>query len=123
MVKCLRVTDLSSVCSTRKRGLEAWENLKRHLGADSIEIDLGNVDIVSFSFLDELIRQIVAGKVDPRGIIFKASDPAVMDKLERVAAIRHVSFQSRSDGQLSQIVPKPPLSSRTTFVSEKPALV
>jgi len=122
-MRCMHITELSSVCSTRKRGLEAWENLKRHLDTDSIEIDLGNVDIVSFSFLDELIRQIVAGQVDPQRIIFKVSDPAVRDKLEREAAIRCVFLQYWSDGKLNQIVPKPPLSSEATFVSEKPALV
>ena len=89
----LSVKELSYPCVLRKRGFEASVELLKCTDAE-IEIDLHDVEVISLSFLDELIYRInLANKLE--SVVFKIYDEIMKEKLERISEIRSVSINYR----------------------------
>jgi hypothetical protein len=89
------VKELAYPCVLRKRGLEASIELLKHVRSnEDIEIDLRDVDVISLSFLDELIFRIhSSGKLELA--VFKIYDNTMKEKLERISAIRSFNVKYR----------------------------
>lgn len=98
MSRRIRVTQLSSRCITRSRGQNAGRKLQRYLEAGPVEIDLDGVEMLSMSFLDGLICHFIEHGNEEL-VTFRVSDPAVKNKLARLAAIRCVTLYYRSGDQ------------------------
>lgn len=120
MLKQIRIEELSSPCVMRTRGQEAAHNLEEYLGvAQYIEIDLGNVEIVSMSFLDELIYRLHES-TNLGKVIFRVGDSVIKDKLERIAQIRSVKIRCRSaEGKVNVVTPRPSILHEATLVTTK----
>lgn len=101
----------------RARGQLAFRNLQSHLAAELVEIDFAGQDLVSMSFLDELVLRLIESNQLAR-VIFVGSDPLVLEKLAQVAAIRNATiFVQSKRGELKRVLkPKPatPISLKLT---------
>jgi len=95
MVTVFNVRELSYPCVLRRRGLDASKKLvKRISTAKDVEVDLHNVEIISLSFLDELIfRTYLSGKLE--SVVFRVHDRSIEEKLERISAIRALNIKYR----------------------------
>lgn len=98
MRKRVHIKDLSSSWLTRARGLEAYGNLERYLAEGPLEIDVTAVELVSTSFLDELVRRLLESSL-LENITFIVDEPAVVEKLGRIASIRQAQIFKRSSRQ------------------------
>lgn len=117
--KSIHISQLSSRCVTRSRGKEAGEKLQKYLESGPVEIDLCDVEIMSMSFLDGLITQLLAS-ANTDMIIFRIDDPMVRDKLARIAEIRSAClFHRTNTGKVRRVVPKTPVSYKTTSATTK----
>ena len=117
----IHISELSETCATRIRGHKASRRLKPYLRKGKVEIKLDGVEILSTSFLDELIAQLIkAGNTEK--VIFKNGSSMVKDKLARISGIRNTTiyYQSRN-GRIHEIHPKPFEPLRATFASRKPS--
>jgi len=120
-MKNIHISELSKICATRKRAQEASSRLQPYLKSGVVEIDLDSVEILSTSFLDELILQLM--KADGmEKVIFKCSTSIIEDKLARISGIRDakVYYRFRND-RIHEITPKPLEPLKATFVATKPA--
>ena len=90
----IRVTELSSSTGTRARGSEAFATLRPMLDGGTVDLLLDDVDLLSASFLDELVRLLIDGDVSER-VTFVTGERATMEKLERVTAIRRADLYAR----------------------------
>jgi len=74
--------------TTRARAAEAVTELWPHLEQGlSVKLDLEG-DIVSMSFLDEVVRRLLeSGRLDQ--VVFSIHSQDVLDKLARIADVRH----------------------------------
>ena len=106
MLRSVHVKDLAYPCVTRQRGHEASIKLAEYLSVDSVEVDLRDVDLLSMSFLDELIyRNSQSGDKDK--LVFLVDDCRGERKLARVADIRSTTVVCKfSSGQVKVITPK-----------------
>jgi hypothetical protein len=100
--------ELSQSGIGRARGHMAFRILKTHLAAESVEIDFAGQDLVSMSFLDELVLRLIESNQLEK-IVFVASDPLVLEKLAQVAAIRSATIfvQSKTGEPKRVLKPKP----------------
>ena len=100
--------DLSQSGIGRARGHLAFRNLQTHLTAESVEIDFAGQDLVSMSFLDELLLRLIESNQLEK-IVFVASDPLVLEKLAQVSAIRNATIfvQSNTGEPKRVLMPKP----------------
>lgn len=119
MARRVEVQGLSEHTVTRARGKEAAGRLLELVAQQEIDLYLDEAEVLSTSFLDEIVVELAAEAALPR-VTFVMSDPATVAKLERIAAIREVAlFQRRpSSDQRSAVRP----SRRATpaiFSSEK----
>ncbi len=87
MVQRVDVKSLSPSTITRARGEEAFKKLRELLERGAVELQLDSVDLLSMSFLDEIVR-LLASRRQTEQVTFVTDDPATMDKLERIAAVR-----------------------------------
>lgn len=120
MLRQIHIEDLSSPCVMRSSGQKAAHKLEEYLGArECAEIDLDNVEIVSMSFLDELIHHLhESTNLDK--VIFRVSDSAIKDKLERIAQIRSVKIRYRSGEEgVSIVTPRSPILHKATLAITK----
>ncbi len=86
----IHIKKLAPMFLTRDRGREAYDNLAQ-LEYDTLTIDLNSIQLLSYSFLDEIV--INAAKVDKlKDIIFKTDDDYVLDDLAHIAGTRHVDI-------------------------------
>ena len=107
MAIMFNVKDLSYPCIIRKRGFEASKKLVKHMSAThDTEVDLNNVEIISLSFLDELIfRTHLAGKLN--SVVFRIHSKDIEEKLERISAIRSIDIKYRFDNsEIHKAVPR-----------------
>lgn len=122
-MKSIHISELSRICATRRRGQEASSRLQPYLKRGVVEIDLDDVEILSTSFLDELISQLV--KVNSiEKVVFKCSTSILEDKLARISGIRNtkICFRFRN-GQSYEITPKPFEPLKANFIATKSTLV
>ena len=82
MLERIGLTELATPCLTRARGAEAYENLRPRLRG-KVQLDL-DADIVSSSFLDELILRLDRDKLLDR-VIFIVGESAHISKLEHIS--------------------------------------
>ena len=122
-MKSIRISELSKICATRRRGQEASSRLQAYLKRGLVEIDLDDVEILSTSFLDELISQLVeTDRIEK--VVFKCSTSALEDKLARISGIRNTKIYYRLRNSRShEIVPKPFEPPKVTFMAKKTATV
>ena len=118
----VHISQLVSPCITRARGEEAGEKLQRYTDVEHIEVDLGDIEMVSLSFLDGLISHFLRlGR--EQNIVFQIDTPTLEDKLARVAGIRHAIIYYRyGEREIQQAEPKLIDSHKATFMVTKDAL-
>jgi len=88
--RVVRVKKLAPRFLTRDRGREAYEKLEP-LKYDTLTIDLNGIQLISYSFLDEIVLR--AAKADRlKNIIFKTGDDYALDKLAHIAGTRRVNI-------------------------------
>ena len=98
------VTKLTAPCITRNRGREAAIKLSSCLNNCIIELDLRNAELVSLSFLDELIcqHQVLVNKGE---IKFITDDKYTENKLSRISAVRSITIYCHDSHHIEYIVP------------------
>jgi hypothetical protein len=106
MEKKISINQLASSLITRSRGLEAYHALCRYINAGRIELDLNTGDLISLSFLDEIILRLRAGDQLDR-IIFLIGNLSVHEKLRQIASVRRVSFLVRTQGGAAAVLIEP----------------
>ena len=107
MNKIINIKDLSYPCVTRARAKEASDKLEGNLDSGVLEIDLRDVDIISMSFLDELIVRFLI-PVSTGQIIFKINNDLVKDRLSRIAGFRSVAIYYQCDSRkILKVTAKP----------------
>ncbi len=116
MERQIHITEIVAHCVTRARGEEAARKLLGYLEVSPVEIDLNGVEMVSLSFLDGLLSFIASYYKKPN-IIFQIDRPDIEKKLAHIASIRHTDINYRYVKQpVQHVEPRPPRSSKTTFV-------
>lgn len=100
MKTSMLITQLVPKTVTRPRGEEAYKKLRKHLLAGTVEVDLTSATLLSFSFLDGLILQLLEHHQLEK-TTFVASDPELQRKLAQVAGIRKAEiFFREKKGEL-----------------------
>jgi hypothetical protein len=93
----LSIRELSSSTVTRTKGNEAYRNLKDHLAStDRLWIDLRNHELISFSFLDQLISRLDDSQVLQKITFILASDSSY-ERLAQIAALRNATIYYQKD--------------------------
>ena len=103
MVKQVHISQLSSSSLTRIRGQEAYERLLPIVQKEQVEIDLTGVAALSMSFLDGLVSQLLTSGHSER-TTFVADEKPVLDKLSRIADIRHAVLYFRSTNSPRRLI-------------------
>ena len=118
MLERIGLTELATPCLTRDRGAEAYENLLPRL-QDRVELDL-DADIISSSFLDELILRLDRDKLLDR-VIFIVGESAHISKLEHISGTRETTILVQDDDYppAAPVSPKPFRAGQATFVRSK----
>lgn len=110
MSRKFQIKDLSATSLTRKRGHEAYLSLKPYLGEEQVEIDLRSVDLISMSFLDGFIVNLLDSGTAEQ-VTFLVSETKTLNKLSRIVTIRNAElYFSEFEGSRA-LVPGLPLSS------------
>ena len=116
------IKDLCSSCMTRVRGRETASKLIEYVQNDkSLIINLNNVDILSFSFLDELIFWLAAS-ANMRNVIFRVDSEIVQDKLARIVAIRDVVLFYQHDNKPAMLLESKKLQPYNTILKSSKKL-
>ena len=96
METSILITQLAPKTVTRPRGEEAYRKLREYLPAGTVEVDLNSAALLSFSFLDGLILQLLkADQLDK--VTFVASEPGLQRKLAQVAGVRKAMIFFRTE--------------------------
>lgn len=96
METSVSITQLVPATVTRPRGEEAYRKLQASLSAEVVEVDLNGAKLLSFSFLDGLILQLLEAN-ELGKVTFVAADPETQRKLAQVAGIRKVEIFFRTE--------------------------
>jgi hypothetical protein len=92
----LSIKELSTSTVTRTKGNEAYRNLTGHLAStDRLWIDLRNHELISFSFLDQLIFRLEDSQVLQK-VTFITSDTSY-ERLAQIAALRKATIYYQKD--------------------------
>lgn len=104
----ISVTQLAPSGISRARGHQAFENLQNYLSNGPVEIDLNHSDLLSISFLDELVLKLLAAN-QLQNVSFLVADLSVQQRLAHVAALRDARIQYRTTkgGMTAVIDPRP----------------
>ena len=116
------ITELASATITRSRGHEAYHKLQGCLAGGAVEIDLSGTELLSMSFLDEIVAKLQeSGQLDR--VTFLAADPSAQQKLARIAGIRNTSvFFRAKKGEPRQLVQPRQTDNAVTFALKKQLL-
>lgn len=119
MTEIIDIKALTPHLITRRRGFEAYKNLVERIKSDDIEIVLTDAKVLSSSFLDELIRRIEMSDYS-LNVTFLVDDPAIENKLARIAGVRNIDLKIRTAATKSKSVKRKQFISHTPeFVVEK----
>lgn len=101
------IKNMVSASVSRARGYEAFQNLASYLsfGGD-VEISFEGQDIVSVSFMDELVLRLVEAN-HLHHVVFVVSTQDLVQKLAKVAAIRDAEIFIRSKAGQEKILVAP----------------
>ena len=115
----IHINQLSQHFITRKRGLEAYMKLYRHLNLGPVILNLNKVDIISYSFLDEIILMAAkTSKLDK--LVFDTSSKSSQDNLARIAGVRKIHIKvMTSTNSVREIKPKSFLYKQAIYVNSK----
>lgn len=120
--KIMNIDQLARPCITRERGKEAATKLLKYLNDNRIVLDLNNVEILSFSFLDEFIFWL-AGSANMRNIVFRVNDQIICDKLARIVAIRQMWLYYQTGNEKPHLLePKESKSYKANYIPNKDLL-
>lgn len=121
--KIVYIKDLCPSCINRWKAKEAASRLIGYVqNAKPLVIDLGHIEILSFSFLDELIFWLAAS-ANMRNVIFRIDNATLKDKLARIVAIRNVDLYYQYNGKPAILLkPKKLHLYKTTFQMSKKLL-
>jgi hypothetical protein len=119
--KRIHITELCSPCIMRWRGQQAYDKLEKYLALGHVEVDLDGAELLSMSFLDELVSKLVASNSLDK-VTFVVNEPVVRDKLARIAGIRAISLFCRSSKQVTcRVRAKRNVSPAPVFTASKVA--
>jgi len=97
------ITSLTNPCITRSRGREAALKLSPYIDKYRVAIDLRNAELVSLSYLDELICHYLDA-VDSGNIVF-ISNKDIDSKLSKIATVRSITIHCRNARNKEYIAP------------------
>ena len=91
------ISELTSQTATRLRAREAFGNLAGRLRNQphpvDFVLDTSQAELVSGSFLDELVLRIAEAHIDAGiRIVFRLSSKADLDKLQKVCTVRNAEY-------------------------------
>ncbi|MPZ14433.1 MAG: hypothetical protein GEU73_08420 [Chloroflexi bacterium] len=119
MAQRVGIETLSESTVTRARGKQAAEKLLGLLREDEVDLYVDNAEVLSTSFLDAIVLELGAASALP-GLTFITSEPTVVSKLERIAAIRQASLHVRGPNRRARLAIQPSRrSTAATFSPEK----
>lgn len=104
MDNTIHINDLSQPTLTRRRGHEAYNALKPLLSKSQVKVDLRNVDMISMSFLDGLVANLLDSET-AQDVTFVVSDSRVLQKLSRIVAIRNARLYFSASGGRKRRIP------------------
>jgi len=93
----IHMEQLSPTGVTRRRGAEAFARLRAYLEQGAVDLSLLNIELVSASFLDEIVRQAAALGAAEK-LTFITDQKSVVGKLERISSIRGARVFVQSPG-------------------------
>ena len=119
MVQRLRINEFVSSCMTRRRGEEAYQLLAPYMRSGPIEVEFDGANVVSSSFLDELVRNLNQAD-QTEAVTFVTDDDQILDKLARITGTRGAVIYVRSEGaERHRVAPQTGVEYTTEFVSDK----
>lgn len=85
-----------------------------------VDVKLDGVDLLSASFLDEIVRLLVA-KSQSEKVTFVTDDILTIDKLRRISAVRNARIYARGtqDVERNVLAPRQVTSGDSTFSASK----
>ena len=117
----VNISQLASPCVTRARGEEASKKLLGYMDIDQIEVDFNSVEMVSLSFLDGFVTNLM--KIAKEKNVVFIINPQIEEKLARIAGIRKATIYHCLDGQVIQPVkPKEYEPHDSVFIPDKAVL-
>lgn len=116
----MHVRQLAQPSVTRARGAEAFGSLAKLLENGPVDVKLDGVDLLSASFLDEIVRLLVA-KSQSEKVTFVTDDILTIDKLRRISAVRNARIYARGtqDVERNVLAPRQVTSGDSTFSASK----
>lgn len=122
MNKHIHIEQIEQPCITRHRGHKAFFKLQKFLETETVEIDFRSCEIVSLSFLDELVTHI-SESFDLEKVIFIVPNRAIEDKLARIAGLRNVTILCcLGTENTHRVEPKFPAMEKASFIRNKALL-
>ena len=121
METSVSITELAPATITRSRGHEAYRKLQDYLAGEAVEIDLSGAELLSMSFLDEIVSKLLESRQLDR-VTFLAADPSAQQKLARIAGIRNTSifFRTKKEEPRQLVQPRQTDSAVTFALSKQP---
>ncbi len=118
-IKAININKLARPCITRDKAKDAISNLRKYVNDKQVVIDTNSVELISLSFLDELVFWIVRSGL-MRRVIFRVDDPIIYDKLAHIVAFRQVVILCQSkDNEVHEVIPKASTSYNPKFIPNK----
>jgi len=115
----IHISQLAFPCVTRARGEEAGKKLQNSVETDQIEVDFNDVEMVSLSFLDGFVSNLISSDKE-NDIVFIVNDQLIRDKLAKIAGMRNTSVRYCVEGQaIRRIKPKAFNSYSSVFMPRK----
>ena len=105
MSRIIQLKDLAPSAVSRSRGLEAYEGILKQLKPGvSLEIDLRGQELISMSFLDEIVIKLQSANLLDK-VTFLFADDDIHQRLAQIAAIRDAQiFYKRSGKEERRII-------------------
>lgn len=122
MNKQILIEQIEQPCITRHRGYVAYSKLQKFLATGVVEIDFRSCEIISLSFLDELITRI-SGSFDLEQVIFRVPNRSIEGKLARISGLRNVAILcSVGTENIHRVEPEFPTKEEASFMRHKALL-
>lgn len=95
METTVSIKKLAPSCVSRARGFTAFRNLSSYLSSGDVEVNFAGQELVSISFIDELVLRLMERNQLPN-VVFVVATPDIVERLAQVAAIRDADIYIRS---------------------------
>ncbi|MFC1947544.1 hypothetical protein ACFLXY_06465 [Chloroflexota bacterium] len=98
-----RLRDLPFPCISRIRGKSAALQVLERVKQSPLHIDMRDVDMLSMSFMDELVFHLAAS-ANMRNVVFIIDDQVLLNKLAHIADIRQININYKfADEQIKRL--------------------